>query len=316
MSRPRFLARSLLFLFIFLPVGSLLGADKVRFGVPFKQAAHLLLPVLAAEEKGFWKEAGLETESSFFSSGMERVMAAGSLDLGFLAASTAIQSAAHGAPIVILADLHLVKFFIWVRADSHIKEPKDLKGARIDALRLGSMNHAYGLLAAKALGLDKDIKFVALGEGPAGLAALKAGKIDGRIGSFQFQAPLKFRGEIRELLTITDYFPREWVDNSVVARADFMEKKPDAIKNALKAVFKSVNFLAGNPQWAIDKMKSEYGYSDEVARAVYDSLSFSRDGKITRRAMENVRDFLLEYGLVPRDKVPAVEALYTARFLE
>ena len=42
----------------------------------------------------------------------------------------------------------------------------------------------------------------------------------------------------------------------------------------------------------------------------------SVDPKISRKAVENVRNFLIEYKLVDEKKTPPVNELFTNRFLE
>src|SRR3972149_5947320 len=141
--------------------------EKVRLGIAFKEAAHYELPVLLAEERGVWKDNRLEGGWFSFVSGthVTQAMVAGSLDMVFSAASSTIQAASRGVPLVNLAAINNLDYFIWVRSDSPIKEPKDLKGAKIAVLSFGGMNHAYALFLARSLGMEKEIKFVTVGGG-------------------------------------------------------------------------------------------------------------------------------------------------------
>ncbi|MEE8449891.1 MAG: hypothetical protein V3S39_09705 [Thermodesulfobacteriota bacterium] len=40
----------------------------------------------------------------------------------------------------------------------------------------------------------------------------------------------------------------------------------------------------------------------------------TKDGKIERKAVENVRSFLIEHGIVTKDKTLPVDELYTNQF--
>lgn len=65
------------------------------------------------------------------------------------------------------------------------------------------------------------------------------------------------------------------------------------------------------------KVKSISGWSEEVARTFYaKEMSNSKDGKTDGEALQNVLNFLIEYGIVPKDKAPKLEQLYTTRFTE
>lgn len=317
MERIKSLSVLLLTLLSLVAVKVGLAADKLRFAVASKASPHLVLPVLAAEEKGLWKENGLEVEWYGFSGSvpMTQAIVSRSVDMGFEAAAGTIQSASRGIPMVNVADLAKVDYYVWVRADSPIKAPRDLKGAKI-AVKFGSMPHAYALFLAKSLGLEKDIKLVSVGSSEAEMAAIKAGKIEGRLGSLQVMAPLKLMGEFREAVSISEHFPKEWIENTVAAPRGFLDKQPDVVKRAVKTVRQSVNYISRERRWSMERMKVEFGYSTEAAEAIYNSFRFSPDGQITRKAVENLRNFLIEYGLVPKEKTPPVEELYTMRFLD
>lgn len=217
----------------------------------------------------------------------------------------------------MVADLKLRNdFFVWVRADSPIKEARELKGAKVGVPALGAVAHYLGMAATKALGIERDVKFLGSGTTAANLAALKAGAIDGVIQDFFVMTPLRFRGEVRPVIIMRDYLPKEWVDYILSARHDFVEKSPAAMKRAVRAFLQAGGFVMENPDWALAKLKVSYGYPEDAARAVYDALKFSRDGKIDPRAVENVTNFLIEYDMVPKDKVPPREKLFSQKFTE
>ena len=65
---------------------------------------------------------------------------------------------------------------LWVRADSPIREPKDLrKGALVGVLSMGGFDHALGRMLLKAMGMERDVRFVGLGGVLPTMAALLRG---------------------------------------------------------------------------------------------------------------------------------------------
>lgn len=64
------------------------------------------------------------------------------------------------------------------------------------------------------------------------------------------------------------------------------------------------------------KMKAVSAYSDQVARMNYNELGFVTEGRVPRKAVENVRTFVISYGLVSEEKMPPVDQLYTDQFFK
>lgn len=158
--------------------------------------------------------------------------------------------------------------------------------------------------------MEGEMKFVAGGGLVEELAAIYTGAMDGRFASFITMAPLAVQGKVREVLSISDYLPKEWSHQTIVAEKEFAQARPEVVKRVAKAVIKSMDFVVKNEAWALERMKSPLGYTDETARAVYKRLRYSPDGKIDLKALENVRGFLLEYGIISKDKAPPVDQLY------
>lgn len=293
--------------------------DKLNFGTPIKASALYDLPSIAAEEKGFWKQNGLETQWFSFEGGpaLHKAVAAGSIDMGIASALSPLQAIVGGVPEIFVGDMQAREdFYIFVRADSRLKDARDLKGAKIGITRLGGAAHAYGRMLAKTLGFEKELKFVAVGGIRQQIAGLTAGTEDGELLSLITFAPLVARGEVRILVAIRDYLPKEWADVMIFARKEVTEKSPDVVKRAVKAIVQAGDYVAKNPDWAMEKMKVSLGHAPEVAKLVYSELQYGKDGRISRAGLQNIVNFLIEYGIVPKEKMPSLDKLHTTAFTE
>lgn len=80
------------------------------------------------------------------------------------------------------------------------------------------------------------------------------------------------------------------------------------------SVVQATSFIKKNPGWSMEKMKQVSGYSDRAAQLIYDGLKYSPDGKIDPKAIANVRGFLIDFGIIEKEKAPDVAALYSDRF--
>lgn len=294
-----------------------LSAEKLKVGSATRTSPWYYLPILAGQDAGFWKENGIEAEWVPFRSGSEmyRAVAAGSINIGFTSATAQLQAQARGVPTRIIAQVRSRDdFFVYLLSQSPRKGPRELKGARIGVSRFGGSEHAFGRSLAKALGLEGEVKFVSTGGIVESIASLKTGTIDAVILTPAQMLPLIVSGQVRTLVSISDYHPKEWTSTVVYARKDFMESSRDTVRRAAKAIVAGMNYTDKNPAWAMGKMKAIGGYDDTGAKIMFDMLQLVTDGKINRKGLENVRNFLLEYGILPRDKAPSLEEAYTAEF--
>src|SRR3990172_12711186 len=143
-----------------------LAAEKLQFGTVIRVYPPYTLPLLAAEDKGFWKQNGLEVEWVPFRGSVDtiRALAASSINIVAGSAFGMMQAAERGIPVIAIAGLDKRdRYFIWVSDRSRLKEPKDLRGAIMGVVRMGDLDQIYSLVALRGLGLDKDVKFIGVG---------------------------------------------------------------------------------------------------------------------------------------------------------
>lgn len=297
--------------FFFLP--GAWGIDKLKFATAIKVAPHYYLPILAAQEKGFWKERGLDVEWVPFKGGpdMRSAIVGGHVTIGMDTAVTLIPAASAGVPAIIISDIQNTEALgLYVLPGSPIKEPKLFKG-KIGVTMLGALDHASTRLVARVLGIEKDIRYVGTGGMAEKIAALKAGAVDAITIVSLNMMELIVKGEVRELLNTDEYRPKEWMHVIGFGHREFIKKEPDKTRRVVAGVLAGVRFLQDNPGFAAEKMKEFQGYSAEASKRVTALFRFTTDGKINRKALENVRNFVIDYGLVAKEKVPPLDELYS-----
>lgn len=303
---------------IYLGLPDALAAQKLKFGQPLKEkdSPKNSLLIIVAEEKGFFKQNGLEVEWVAFSGGgpMMQALSAGAIDVFLNAPTSQIVATSRGVPALMVADIQTPEpFFIWVRPGGRVKELKDLRGATLGINRFGGLADAYSRVATKALGLEwqKDIRVVAAGGVKELAAAVKAGYVEGTVMDLYSMAPLKLAGELRELASVMDYLPKKWSDSVMASHKEFARKDPQTVRASIKSILQAAEYIRNNPAWSVEKLKSFFGYPEPLAKWLYGFLTYSKDGKIDREVLENIRNFLIEYGLLRGPEAAPVEALYT-----
>ena len=247
-------------------------------------------------------------------SALMRAVAAGTISLGMVTGAGTMTATGAGLPIIMVAELiSKVSWKLWVRADSPYQDVRDLRGKRIGVTGLGGITHAFGRILAKANGLE-DVRFVGAGGAPENVAGLKVGSFDASILGTSSAATLRVQGVIRDIASATDYLPQPWFEDPIFARKDFARREPDTVRKLIKATLQATDFIRKNPRWALDKMKSFQGLSEEAAKFLFDDTRWTVTGKIDRKAVENIRRIFMEYGIIT-DKAPAVDELFTTDYL-
>ncbi len=94
-----------------------LAIERLKFGTSIKATPAFYLPILSAQEKGFWKDRGLELEWVPLKGGgaVGRAIVAGAIRVGFVNASSPIRGRAAGIPMVIVAGISRQEWLFWVR---------------------------------------------------------------------------------------------------------------------------------------------------------------------------------------------------------
>ncbi len=303
---------------VFSMVSSPLAAERVRFALSIKVPGYEL-PILAAEDKDFWKENGLEAKITFFKGGgpYGRAMAARQIDIGISGSTGVLLAASRGLPMMMVSDFWLSSLGIWVAADGPIKKPADLDGSRLGMSSTGSLPHIYGQAIAKILGLEGKIRFVALGGLSTRMAALKSGAVDGHISPFGAMGRFQQEGTLHEVLRFINYLPKEWVGSAVTTHKEFTVTNPSTVAKSIKVVLQSIRSLRDDPSWATRKLSQMRGYSPKLAKVIYNDMMtrYTKNGYIKRQAVENLRNFLIEHKLISSAEAPPVDKVYTTRFL-
>lgn len=302
----------------FLSDSSVYAAEKVKVATPTTTNPFNYLPLIAAQEKGFWVEQGLEAEATLLASTVPLMAAivGGSVFSGVQSTTGTLGWIYRGVPLVIIADMGArPPWYVWVRKESPVKTPADLKGGKIGVTRLGSLTHAYSLAFARAAGLERDIKIVATGGIASTIAGLKTGIIDATLLLGMTMLPLEQEGVVRRLVPLAEYAPSDEDTLTVFATQEAVAKRPEVVKKIVAGLLKGMDFTMKNAAWATQTMKTQGRMTDPVASAVFKMIYYSGDGRIIRTRLEKLSNFLIEYRLVAAEKPLPVERFYSKDFV-
>ena len=229
-----------------LPAAAQADKTNIRFAYQTSIAGGSLM---VTEARGLW---GVPVESKGFVAGSDVLQAilAGSADAGSMATTPTITGGQTGA-FVIAAVANRVgdTTAIMVPPNSSIKTVADLKGKTL-ALQEGTTTaldvHNYVLPHFNLK--PSDVRFVnmSMGDMPA---ALGGGRVDAA-ASVEPYISIAVQQKIgKRIQSMMDFDP---IPVFIVFRADFVEKHPDVVVNALRGYYKAVKWIKAHPKDAID----------------------------------------------------------------
>jgi len=159
---------------------------KAKVGVLRLQSSS---PVFIAEDKGYFREAGLDVELKFFDAAQPIAVAttSGDVDFGITAFTAGLYNLAGKGTLKVIGGMSrekagypLIGYFASNKAyAAGLKTPKDLAGKRVAVTQVGSSFHySLGLLADKYGFKLSDVKIVPLQSLSNAAAALKGETVD------------------------------------------------------------------------------------------------------------------------------------------
>ncbi len=180
--------------------------------------------------------------------GVERALASGEADISGHFAAPVILRLEAGDPIVVLAGEHVGCFELL--GSERIRTIRDLKGKTVAVPQLDPSPYAFLASMAAYVGLDprKDINWVKHPVSES-MQLLADGKIDAYLG-FPPE-PQAFRARKIGRVVVNSAVDRPWSQYfccMLVGNREFVRKHPVATKHALRAILKSADLCAIQPE--------------------------------------------------------------------
>jgi NitT/TauT family transport system substrate-binding protein len=217
-----------------LMVGAVVRAEE-----PLKATVGVLrlsssAPVFIAEDKGYFRDAGLDVQLKFFDAAQPIAVAAtaGDIDFGVTAFTAGLYNLAGKGALKVIGGMSrekagypLIGYFASPKAyDGGLKSPKDLAGKRVAVTQIGSSFHySLGLLADKYGFKLSDVKIVPLQSLSNAAAALKGETVDAALLPVSSARKLMDDGSAKLLGWVGDETP--WQLGAVFASPKTLQNK-------------------------------------------------------------------------------------------
>lgn len=211
-------------------------ALKARIGVLRLSSSA---PVFIAQDKGYFREAGLDIELKFFDAAQPIAVAAtsGDIDFGVTAFTAGLYNLAGKGVLKVIGGMSrekagypLIGYFASNNAyAAGLKTPKDLSGKRVAVTQVGSSFHySLGLLADKYGFKLADVKIIPLQSLSNAAAALKGETVDAALLPISTARKLMDEGGAKFLGWVGDETP--WQLGAVFASPKTLTNKALVMK--------------------------------------------------------------------------------------
>ncbi|UVI29049.1 ABC transporter substrate-binding protein [Paenibacillus spongiae] len=283
-------------------------------------------PIIIGEEKGFFKEAGLDVNAVKFLSGPPefQAMASGDIDIAYIgpgATFLAAQGKGHIINIVSLGKSDMVL----ATKKSGVKEWKDLKGKTVGVPKGTSGEMVLNLGIEKGGLKPEDVNIVNMDVAGA-VSAYVAGKVD----AVAIWSPYTLEIEkqvgkenIVKLGDNSDFFPEYVFPASWVVNPKFLEEKPELVEKFMQAIYKTTDYKLANKDEAI-KLTAEYTQvPEESLKQQLDSLEWLDNKRVAdafqdgtaKKWYDNLQKLFVQNGKMT-EAVPAEQFLKTEPFIK
>ncbi|MSP37657.1 MAG: ABC transporter substrate-binding protein [Deltaproteobacteria bacterium] len=240
------------------------------------------LPIYLTQDKGFFKDEGLDVLVVMFNAGATNLQAMIGGD---------VQIMAGGAPETVLAragGLDIKNFWaisnlmpFQIYGSPAMKALKDGKGKKFAISRFGSLSEFLTRSALRQSGVDpKDVTMVQIGATPARFTTLAGGIVDATILWFPVTERAKAAG-LNKLFDLKDLYPN-WTNVGFIARETWLAKEKEQAMKFLRAYQRGVKHTRENRDDGIRALRKYVGLNAAEAAAGYDEYrdSFPLDGRI------------------------------------
>jgi NitT/TauT family transport system substrate-binding protein len=267
---------------LLLIVLTYLSRVEARMVVGVSTVNVAFLPIYLTQDKGFFKDEGLDVLVVMFNAGATNLQAMIGGDVQIMAGGVpeTVLARAGGADIKnFWAISNVMPFQIY--GSAKLKSLGQSKGKKFAISRFGSLSEFLTRSALKHSGVDpKDVTMLQIGATPARFTTLASGIVDATILWFPVTERAKAAG-MNKLFDLKDLYPN-WTNVGFIARESWLAKEKEQTTKFLRAYQRGVRYTRENRNDGIRTLEKYVGLNAAEAAAGYDEYreSFPLDGRI------------------------------------
>jgi len=268
------------------------------------------LPIYLTQDKGFFKDEGLDVLVVMFNAGATNLQAIIGGDVQIMAGGVpeTVLARASGVDIKnFWAISNLMPFQIY--GSPRFKSLEQSKGKKFAISRFGSLSEFLTRSALRQFGVDpREVTMLQIGATPARFTTLASGIVDATILWFPVTERARAAG-MNKLFDLKDLYPN-WTNVGFIARESWLAKERDQATKFLRAYQRGVRYTRENRDDGIRTLRKYVGLNLAEAAAGYDEYreSFPVDGRILDAGIVATVEQEIETGRL-KSKIPVSEMI-------
>jgi NitT/TauT family transport system substrate-binding protein len=285
-----------------------------KINVAYSSISGNIAPLWVTQDRGFFRKYGLDVQSILIESGTTTAQAlvAGDISFASVAGPPVIQSSLRGADVVMIASvINTLTFQLFT--ERGITRPDQFKGKAVGVTRYGSATDFAMRYALDKYGLDanKEVAVLQLGNQPAQLAALEAGKVQGAMLSMPTSVRAKKLGF--PMLADLQMLGLEYQHTSIATSRALLKTKPDLARDFMRAYIEGIHYAKTHRRETIDIIAKYLRTDDkEILDDTYDSIIQTLVPEKPYPTLKGIQIILRELGA----KDPAARSARPEQFVD
>lgn len=257
-------------------------ARKVRVAIP--SLSLPMLPFFIANEKGYYRDEGLEVELIVMGGGRLSNLALLVGEVDFTTVPTAaITAALQGAPLRIVFTAYYRPLFSLL-SKPDLKDVKQLKGKKVSSSGGTSATDVIlrAILARNGLQMGRDVTIIAASGASTRLGALMSGVVDAAV----LPLPSNLSAEEAGFRTLVSFVKEDWVVlvGSIVVHQDLLKSDPLLVAKFIRGTLKGFFYARENRSGSIPIIVRSIKSNLDVASKSYDQAwpAMTHDGTLNQ----------------------------------
>ncbi|MGE5602256.1 MAG: ABC transporter substrate-binding protein [Nitrososphaerales archaeon] len=280
-------------------------AESLTIGAP--TGLENSLPLLVAQEQGFFVRNGLAVTLRKYDSGLAAMngLLAGEVDVaGPMAEYVLVGKSLAGAPVQALATIDRIEFnSLTARKDHGIETPADLKGKRVAVLKGTAVEFYLGRFLALN-GIDaSSVTLVDTGTMGGGVDRLLRGEVDALAATEPY--PSQAAAQLGDKGVWWSVQSSQPVYSVLTGRRAWIAGHRAAVERLLRSLDDAEDFIAGNPEATKRIAREKFGLTDEGLATMWPRNRFSLSLEMALIvAMEDEARWMIQNRLTDAKQVP------------